>query len=406
MTGFTISKHRSWMEDGRFCTSALLECASQPFELYFKTSEGPLCTGIEPFVAAALLPAMKVGVPVYLPGGASCKLLAGVNVIQEIFRCWFPDFTSISIQPRSAPTPPAAPTRQAASFFSGGVDSFYTLLKRRDEIDKLILVHGFDFHLKDQGVRDRVSRAMRAAARELGKSLIEVETNVQQFSEQFLHWNFYHGAALASVALLLSPLFGRIYVPSSHTYADAFPWGSHPLVDPLWGIENLTIVHDGCEATRVDKLRFISASETALKYLRVCYQNRKPEWQGAYNCGQCEKCLRTKVNLCLVGALERCATLDHSFDLRDIASMPVPNENAAAYVRENLEAARALNADPALISALQRSLDGHTRPAAVRLQEENSVLKATLEAIYRSWSWRGTAPLRKLKVLFRKVRFQ
>jgi 7-cyano-7-deazaguanine synthase in queuosine biosynthesis len=402
MTEFTISKHRSWMEGGRFCTSALLECASQSFELYFKTSEGPLSTGIEPFVAAALLPAMKLGVPLYLPGGASCKLLAGMNVIQEIFHSWFPDLTSISIESRSLPTPPAAPSRQAASFFSGGVDSFYTLLKHRDEIDKLILVHGFDFHLKDQRLRDRVSRAMHAAAQELGKSLIEVETNVQQFSDQFLHWNFYHGAALASVALLLSPLCGRIYVPSTHTYADAFPWGSHPLVDPLWGIENLTIVHDGCESTRIDKVRYISTSETALKYLRVCYQNRKPEWTEAYNCGQCEKCLRTKVNLCVVGALESCATLDHSFDLQDVASMPILNDNAAAYVRENLEAARAFNVDSALIRALQQSLDGYTRPVATRLQEENAVLKATLDAIYRSRSWRVTAPLRRLKAIFRR----
>ena len=394
------------MEDGRFCISALLDGASQPFELYFKTSEGPLSSGIEPFVAAALLPAMKLGAPLYLPGAASCKLLAGVTVIQEIFHSWFPDLTRISIQPQSSPTPPAAPTRQIASFFSGGVDSFYTLLKHRDEIDKLILVHGFDFHLKDQSVRDRVSRAMRDAARELGKPLIEVETNVQQFSEQFLHWNLYHGAALASVALLLSPLCGKVYVPSTHTYADAFPWGSHPLVDPLWGTENQSIAHDGCESTRVEKVRYISMSNTALKYLRVCYQNRKPEWKDAYNCGQCEKCLRTKVNLFAVGSLDRCATLEHSFDLEEIASMPLTNENAAVYVRENLEAARALNADTALIRALEQSLDRYARPEAAGLQEENSALKATLDAIYRSTSWRVTAPLRKLKAIFSKRRFQ
>ncbi len=23
-----------------------------------------------------------------------------------------------------------------------------------------------------------------------------------------------------------------IYIPASHTYADLFPWGSHPILDP------------------------------------------------------------------------------------------------------------------------------------------------------------------------------
>jgi hypothetical protein len=79
MPEFRISKPRSWIEDGRFCTSAQLECGSQPFEPYFKTGEGPLSTGIEPFVAAALLPAMKLGVPLRPQIGASSKLLAGVT---------------------------------------------------------------------------------------------------------------------------------------------------------------------------------------------------------------------------------------------------------------------------------------------------------------------------------------
>jgi hypothetical protein len=42
-------------------------------------------------------------------------------------------------------------------------------------------------------------------------------------------------------------------------------------------------------------------------------------------------------------------------------------------------------------------------PAAARLQEENAVLKATLDAIYGSRSWRVTEPLmRRLKAIFRR----
>ena len=38
------------------------------------------------------------------------------------------------------------------------------------------------------------------------------------------------------------------------TYAHLGPLGSHPLLDPLWSSEDVELVHDGCEATRLDKL--------------------------------------------------------------------------------------------------------------------------------------------------------
>jgi hypothetical protein len=58
---------------------------------------------------------------------------------------------------------------------------------------------------------------------------------------------------------------------------------------------------------------------------------------------------------------------------------------------------RALNADPALLSALQQSLDEYARPEATRLQEENSVLKATsMRSIDRVHG--GLSPAEKTQV--------
>jgi hypothetical protein len=39
------------------------------------------------------------------------------------------------------------------------------------------------------------------------------------------------------------------------------------------GTERLEIVHDGCEATRVEQAGHVAQSELALNHLRVCYQD-------------------------------------------------------------------------------------------------------------------------------------
>jgi hypothetical protein len=237
-------------------------------------------------------------------------------------------------------------------FFSAGVDSFYTVLKHRDEITKLIFVHGFDLKLDATALRAKVVKSIRAAAAELKKPLIEVETNIRELLGPYVLWDLAHGAAMASVALLLSPQFHKVYFAATHTYSELIPLGSHPLLDPLWGTENLAIVHDGCEATRVVKVARIAESETALRYLRVCWKNTN----GAYNCGRCEKCLRTMIALRLAGKLEQCATFDRPLDLDAVAHMEIPNESRRLHVLQNLEEVESRGDAPALAQALRACL--------------------------------------------------
>src|SRR5207237_184203 len=179
---------------------------------------------------------------------------------------------------------------------SGGLDSFYTLLKHREEITHLILVHGFDMELRAVRRREQVANVLKRAAADLGKPLIEVETNLRAFADRYVGWSeHYFGSALASVALLLSGVLGKVYVGASFTeeVSVPMPWGSHPHLDPLWSTEATKIVFDGMECGRPAKAARIADSEVALHSLRVCWES--PD--GTYNCGRCEKCLRTMVNL-------------------------------------------------------------------------------------------------------------
>jgi hypothetical protein len=311
--------------------------------------------GIDGFLTAALIPAMSAGAPLYADGSAAPGLLANLRVIQDVFHCWNRTFRKIELTVRD---PEAAPAERGAGvgcFFSGGVDSFYTLVKHLDEITTIVFVHGLDFGLDNEPFRREVSTRIRAVARALNKAVVEVETNIRAFSDRFADWGkYYHGAALASVAHVLAPQLHKVYVPATFTFADLHVWGSHPLSDPYWGNDYVNIVHDGCEATRVDKVRRVVACEPALKHLRVCCAT------GDYNCGRCEKCLRTMINLFVVGALDRSETFPRELDLARISRIRAEDANTRAFIRDNLDALEggAAPPHPGLVRALRQALAG------------------------------------------------
>lgn len=338
------------LDNGKVQARASVESGGRRFEIAYRFSRGPIAETSTAYLAATLIPAMRAGENLKVEGTVSPKLLATAPAIQGILSKWFPRTRGVEVD---ATPDPETKSSGAACFFSGGVDSFYSTLRHLDEIDALVFVHGFDIQPRHVGLRRRISASLRAAAEALDKPLIEVETNVRSFSDEFALWSEeYHGSALASVALMLSPQFGRFYIPASFPPRYSAPWGSHKDVDPLWGSEAVEIVHDGAEASRVDKARFIGDSEVAMRFLRVCWENRN----GNYNCGRCEKCVRTMVNLSVVGALQRSMTLPHKLDLSLISRMPIPDECARIFIEDNLEAAKAAG-DIALAAAIAASLE-------------------------------------------------
>ncbi|MDR7485190.1 MAG: hypothetical protein QN187_07645 [Armatimonadota bacterium] len=277
----------------------------------------------DPFLAAMLPLAMRTGQPVRVGAAVSPKLLRAVETIQAIFRSWNRRLSPVAVEAsaRSEGPTQATTTGRNVLFFSLGVDSFYTLLKNlaqhpRDSetITDLLIVNGFDVALEgpNSALFPSIRETSARVARELGCRVIAVATNVRHLSRRLLPWSLYHGAAMASVALALDPMISKAYIAGGNTYARLHPWGTHPVLDPLWSTETLTVVHDGCENTRIEKVRFITRWPVVLETLRVCYEN--PD--GAYNCGQCEKCVRTMLCLHAVGKLGACATLPPALDLR------------------------------------------------------------------------------------------
>ncbi len=333
--------------------------------VWFVASEG-LGREADFLVPLTLPPAMVAGSRLKLAGTVSPQLLSAVPKIQDIFCLWSEEhlgveFQRVPVHAKVRSRPLADRASGVACFFSGGLDSFYTLLKHRDEVTHLIFVHGFDIPLTNQTLRAQASQAAREVARELGKTLIEVETNLRSFSDALVYWVCYHGAALASIALLFQDRFGKVLIPATNTYANLDPWGSHPLLDPLWSTELTEIEEDGCEATRTKKAAYISEYELALERLRVCLDYRN--LSSSYNCGRCEKCLRTMIDLRIAGALERCKTLPSTIDLKAVANIHLRTDTIFS-AKQRLKVLERLGTEPdlarAYAEAINKTITRHT----------------------------------------------
>ncbi len=284
-----------------------------------------LSTRSDVFVPLALLVALRVGRPLQLSGPVSARLLAQIPRIEDVWHTWR-DFSRVAVTASSETPPILSSSRGVACFFSGGIDSYYTLLKHGDEITHLIFVSGFDIRLDDRPLHDKVVTVLRDAAAQFGKQFLEVKTDARQCSDKFYPWNEANGAGLASVALLLSPIVRKVYIAGTGTYATLSPSGTHPILDPLWSTEETEILSDGYEATRFEKCQEIVRCATAVRTLRVCWTNTN----GAYNCGKCFKCLQAMAMLRALGALRETQTFDAGLNLRALTRECAPSHKAGS----------------------------------------------------------------------------
>lgn len=307
-----------------------LESPVGSFDLYFEVKNSAVTSSVTPFVAMCLPLAMSRGWKLKTRFPVSTKLHKQLSTIQDIYRYFLPGTQRIEVEMPTAQER-HKPGRTAGSFFSGGVDSFYTYLKHRDRITRLLFAWGFDIRLDQESFARIVLEQIRQMADELGAGLIEIKSNIREFSDQFVHWRYYHGAVLGGTASLLSPTLDTTYIASSQHYGDLFCWGSHPILDPLWSTEAVQIYNDGCEAKRLEKIAKVVENQVARRRLRVCFNNKYDR----YNCNRCEKCYRTKIALYALGVLDQCETFKPDFDYNHLAQLRYGNNGNV--VRANQE---------------------------------------------------------------------
>jgi len=309
--------------------AAAVVAAGKSTEVWYRSTHA-LGLFPEAWLSVTLPVAMRTGEPLVSEAPVSERWYRGQQQIQQILASWYPALRVVPVTAPVAERPRGS--AGVAAFFSGGVDSFSTVLRHRQRLSALWVVRGFDITLEDTSGWARTLEHLTAAAKDLGMPLHAIETNLRQLIDLAGDWgSLTHGAALASVALLHQEEFGLVLVPATHTYRDLFPWGSHPLLDPSWSTEAIDLMHEGAHLTRFQKTAEVAASPIALNHLRVCWQNT-----GQYNCGRCEKCVRTQTALALNGASET-PTFATRISPSLVRTVWLEDENAASFAREMVE---------------------------------------------------------------------
>jgi hypothetical protein len=377
--------------DGHVSLTALCSTKrGRSTKVYFKFSKkykSFIAVDASPFAAAILLPSMKLGEDLTIEGKISKQLYDGMHEIMDVVCGWDIGLRRINIKAAEV----ANDTVQGdtvATCFSGGVDSFYTWLKHKNDttspVQAMLFVNGYDISLDNKELLDVTVKSIKTIANEENAQLIQAESNIRTFIDPILGWGLSHGGCLAAAGLCLRQGLKLMYIPSSRIIEQQRPWGTSLFTDHLWSTEKLSFIHDGAEASRVNKVVWqISKSPVALKHLRVCWK----EVESSYNCGVCSKCIRTMVNLRVAGVLDQAATFPNTIDNKRIANMRI-DEGDIVHQKENIDALKERDLDPDLRTALQTSLDIALNPSLKR-----RILKAVtyLDNKYTKGTVRKTA---------------
>ena len=322
-----------------------------------------------PWLLAMLPMAASLGEDIEMSLPVDALLLENVKGVLAIWREWYPELHDVHIQcpVLSYQAPGQVPcAARTAAFFSGGIDSYFTIARRMPgndfgipavgKVDDLLTVWGFDVGVYDEAQFSPLSAMLAQSAVTMNLNHIIVRTNLREVIEVFKkRWGpLTFGVGLVFIGAILEKRFGEIVLGSSYPYGGLMPWGSHPMVDTLFSTSSLSVVHDGASFTRIGKTEIMARLPVAEKSLHVC------QAAGTENCSQCEKCYRTMIALDILGKKSAFAgAFDWSaYDFAKIKRLYIGGGSAQIFYKEMISVAQEIGRTDmatALLSASRRS---------------------------------------------------
>lgn len=159
-----------------------------------------------------------------------------------------------------------------------------------------------------------------------GIPVVSVDTNIREFYPE-RNFNWSHSFLNMGCVLSLQKLFGK-YLYASGYSVDNFKFDIHDtayyegFLLPNLSTESTELISADMEKTRSDKVKYIMDEPLSQKHINVCLKSQyindgkmqQHEDKGYRNCGYCEKCLRTMLQLDIFGRLQ---DYSDSFNLTD-----------------------------------------------------------------------------------------
>ncbi len=245
------------------------------------------------------------------------SFLNNIDKIRNAFNNMYEEnlFKKIKIKSKKIVKNEIKPIR-SSMFFSGGVDSLDTLCTNFDKNPLLIMIWGSDIWLEDIKGWNTAKQNMDKISKKLKKNKTYIKSNfrktinelkLNEVYEEQLGDNWWHGvehgmALLGHIApLVIKYKIAVHYIPGTFSNNDKdVKCASYPTIDENFKVANCSVIHDGFNYTRLDKVKnivsFSKDNKTGIKF-RTCYKERDDKM----NCCDCEKCFRTIMELVSIG---------------------------------------------------------------------------------------------------------
>lgn len=320
-------------------------------DVWFESEELELTPAPEALASAFLIPGLAAGRRLVSEAPLAEDFVSHLPSAIALVHSWWKYPVLEPLVPAAA-----APARErrpdgVALAFTGGVDSFHSLLRGPRKPNLLVFVHGFDVKLSDPGRAGQMRQMIGQVAESVGARAGVIRTNLRQhplfISER---WPRDHGGALGCIGHVLPASVGHMVISSSYARSLHRHWGSRWDLDPLWSGAGLTIEHYGEEFLRREKVWAIAQEPLVREHLRVCWRhpNDLP------NCSRCPKCVRTRILLSAVGALDGYALLEGDATLA--ASIDALPSSGHASSLHQYRAALGARLPPDIAAAVRRLL--------------------------------------------------
>lgn len=200
-------------------------------------------------------------------------------------------------------------------FFSAGLDAFCSLVQHLNENPVLVAIWGADVSADNLEGWKNLYGKLKIISAEYGLDLVTIHSsfrkvlNTGKLSKKFDSWihdewwhAVQHGPAIIAHAAPLVHIFGIDiqYIASSFCPQDGkVTCCSYPTIDNYIKMSGCSVVHDGFELSRIDKVKVVSKYKNEYNKkvsLHVCWKR-----EDGHNCCECEKCLRTMAEFWVIG---------------------------------------------------------------------------------------------------------
>ena len=225
--------------------------------------------------------------------------------------------------------------RPAALCMSGGVDALSALEENlrtttaphSARYGRGVFAFGlnsYDFHdgqprTERRVVFDAMATRLERFLGVYGLSLTRVTTNLRSLFPHFqAWWAVAHDTPLAAIGHAMRAGVHSLAIASSGVGVGPGVT-PHPLMGALLATPHLDVHAAQLMLSRLEKVRRIAAWPEALSVLRVCLHIDLPS-DGQINCGRCEKCLRTMLQLL---AVDSAALSQAPFPSRDVSAAEI-----------------------------------------------------------------------------------